>query len=144
MVRLILQREDDEHQNRASDKLGEELVRFGQERLRIGTEDSRRRGGARRNGSDAGALDGVYGGDVIRVHYAGADEAAEQLGDEVDGEAPPGELPVEAEAECNSRIQEASRVTCDTRGSYISVYPQLLSESRDSLTISLASHPDPT
>ena len=61
LVGFILQREDNKHENRACDELGEELVDFGQEGLRISAKDSCRRSGARWNGPNASSFDAIYG-----------------------------------------------------------------------------------
>ena len=51
------------------------------------------------------ALEVVDCGDVVGVHNTGADEAAEDLGDEVDGETPPWKLAEKTVAECYGRVQ---------------------------------------
>ena len=58
-------------------------------------------------------FEGVDSVDVVGVYNPGGAETPEELGEEVDGEAPPGELAVQTEAECYGRIEKATAVTRD-------------------------------
>lgn len=51
--------------------------------------------------------------EIVGVDDAGCAECAEDLGEEVDGEALPGEFAEEAEAESYGGVEEASRVASD-------------------------------
>lgn len=101
----VLEREDDEHQQRAGNEFTEELARLRHKRLRIRAENARRRVWSRWNGAQVVPLEEVDCGDVVRVHDAAPDEAAEDLRNEVDGEPSPGELAEETVAECYCGVE---------------------------------------
>lgn len=76
LIAIILQREDDKHQDRARNKLAKELTRFRQVCLRIRAKDSSSGIHSRRYGADAGAaFEGVDAVDVVGVYHAGRDKA---------------------------------------------------------------------
>lgn len=110
-IGVILQREDDEHQDCASDELAEDLACLGQEGLGICAEDASACRLAGWNGTDAVTFELVDGVDVVGVHHSGCTESTEELSQEVDGKSLPGEFAEEAEAECDCWIEETSGVT---------------------------------
>lgn len=101
----IFESKDDEHQECACDDFAEELAGFCNETLRVCAEYCGGGVGSWWHGAQIVALEVINGGDVIGVYDARANEAAEDLGDEVNGEAPPGELPKETVAEGYSWIE---------------------------------------
>ena len=105
-VGTVFQSEDDEHEHGGGDEFGKELVGFVQKGLRIRAEDSGSGMLGGWDGASAGsAFEGVDAGDVVGVDDPGGDEATEELRDQVDGEAFPGETAVEAVGERDGGIQ---------------------------------------
>lgn len=109
----VFESKDDEHQQRARNDLAEELARLCEEGLRVRAEDGGCGVRGRRDGAQVVALDKVDGGDVVCVDDARAHEAAEELRDQVHGEAPPGELAVQAVAEGDGGVEVCARVAGD-------------------------------
>ena len=75
--------------------------------LGVRAEDASSRGFGRGHGAHAVAFEVVDGGDVVGVDDAGGAEAAEELGEEEDREAPPGEPSEEAVREGDGRVEVA-------------------------------------
>ena len=109
-VRIVLQREDHEHEQRAGDEFGEKHARARQEGLGVRAEDAGGGGLGGGHGAHAVAFAIVDGGDVVGVDDAGGAEAAEELGEEEDGEASPGEASEEAVAEGDGGVEVAGRL----------------------------------
>lgn len=107
-----LQRENDEHQQRTCDKLGEKLASLWQEGLRVSTEDSR--GGLLcRRDSSCATLIIVDCGNVVGINDATPDKSTKHLGSEVHRESPPWKLSEEAVAECDGRVEISPTVSRD-------------------------------
>jgi len=96
IVTLILQRENHKHQNRTGDKLGEELTGRRHKRLRVRAEYPSCCCLTRRYRPNPVALELVDRIEVVRIDDSRADKTAQNLRDEIDRKASPGELAVYA------------------------------------------------
>lgn len=104
LVRVVLEREDDEVEQGAGEELLEELAGFGSADVAgwICGEDSGGGVGAS-DRADAVAFDGVDAVDVVSVDDGGGDEGTENLEEGVDWEPAPGHPAEDAAGECYSR-----------------------------------------
>ena len=113
-IRHILQRQDPKHQHRRLDHLRPELRVRRHERLRIRTKDPRRGLLRRRHGPDPYTtfvrVDGVV---VVPIDDTRGEEPGERLCEQVDGEAPPGETPIQTVAECYCGVEVSTAVARD-------------------------------
>lgn len=119
----VFEREDDEHQEYACDELAEELAGLCHKGLWVCAEGAGCGVGRGRYGAQVVPLEVVDGGDVVGVHDARPDQAAEDLGGEVDGEAAPGELPEETVAEGYGGVEVCARVASDVDSEHDSKAP---------------------
>ena len=104
-IAIVLEGVDQEHQESASDELGEELTGLGHERRWVGAEDSSTRGRLA-HGADAGAaLEDVNGRLVIAVNNRRCTHGTEDLSDHVNGEFPPGKLSEDAVGKGDCRVE---------------------------------------
>ena len=113
LIRVILKRENHKHKYGRINELRKELTRLRQERLRIRAEDPCRGGWRGRHCPDTVAFIVVNGVYVIDVHDARRAESAEELCEEVDGEALPGQFAEEAKTERNGRIEKTTAISSD-------------------------------
>jgi len=105
-IRIILQCKNNKHQNRTRNELAKELTSFRHKWLRISTEYPRRGSRARWYSTDSMSFEVVDPVDVVRVYDARGGESPEELREQVDGEAAPGEFAEEAEAEGYCWVEE--------------------------------------
>lgn len=126
LIAIILQRKDDKHEDGAGDELAEELARFRQVGLRVRAKDG---GGGclgRRDGAEVGAaFVGVDAVDVVGVDDAGRAEPAEQLCEEVDGKAAPGEFAKETVGEGDGRAVEQCQQCASSVFAVRSCWPRM-------------------
>ena len=112
-IARVLEREDDEQEDRTGYELREELTRLRKERLRVGAEDRRSGCLARRHRPDALAFHVINGRDIVGIDDACTDESAEELSKEVNWESSPRQLPIEAIRKSDRRVEIPSTVTSD-------------------------------
>lgn len=86
----VFEGEDDEHEECAGDEFAEELASFGHKGLRVRAEYGSGGVWCGGDGAQIVPFEVVDCRDVVCVDDAGADEAAEELCGEVDGEAAEG------------------------------------------------------
>lgn len=118
VVGVVLESEDDEHQNCAGDEFGEELVSATDEGLGVGCEDTSRGGGRGGRGADSDTFVVVDGGDVIGVDDGSGSETAHDLSEEVHGESSPWELAEQTVGEGRGGVEVCAGVASDVHAQH--------------------------